>query len=270
MVCLHGVTGHGRHFAGLAERLADRFHVLALDLLGHGDSPPEPPWDVGSQLDAVLATIGERPASFVGHSFGGRLAFELAASRPELVERLVLLDPATLILPEAGLYAAENGRPDRSYASFAEGIDRRYEESRLASAPRELLERELAVHLVECDDGRWRYRYVQSAVIAAYSEMSREPPPFEAVTAPTLVLLGDSSYVPYGHLLPAHREAAGDRLEVRTIAAGTRCSGTPPRRRSRRSSTSSRPDAVQTLCDSRRAALACGRMLRTQMISGRT
>jgi beta-N-acetylhexosaminidase len=50
--------------------------------------------------------------------------------------------------------------------------------------------------------------------------MSREPPPFEAVTAPTLVLLGDSSYVPYGHLLPAHREAAGDRLEVRTIAGG--------------------------------------------------
>ncbi len=57
-------------------------------------------------------------------------------------------------------------------------------------------------------------------MIAAYSEMSREPPPFEAVTAPTLVLLGDSSYVPYGHLLPAHREAAGDRLEVRTIAGG--------------------------------------------------
>lgn len=220
VVCLHGVTSHGRHFAGLAERLADRFHVLAPDLLGHGDSPPEPPWDIASHLDAVLATVGEQPASFVGHSFGGRLAFELAARRPELVERLVLLDPATLIVPEAGLYSAENARPDRSYASYAEGIDRRYEESRLASAPRELLERELAVHLVESEDGRWRYRYVPSAVIAAYGEMSREPPPFEAVTVPTLVLLGDTSYVPYGHLLPAHREAAGDRLEVRTLTSG--------------------------------------------------
>ena len=38
LVCLHGVTSHGRHFAKLAERLADRFHVIALDLRGHGGS----------------------------------------------------------------------------------------------------------------------------------------------------------------------------------------------------------------------------------------
>ena len=44
VVCLHGVTGHGRHFAGLAERLAPRFQVLAPDLIGHGDSPYAPPW----------------------------------------------------------------------------------------------------------------------------------------------------------------------------------------------------------------------------------
>jgi lipase len=220
VVCLHGVTSHGRHFAGLAERLADRFHVQALDLLGHGDSPREPPWDIDAQLDAILATAGERPASLVGHSFGGRLAFELAARRPELVERLVLLDPAILLLPDWGLASAENARADRSYATFAEGIDRRYEESRLAAAPREPLEHELAVHLVESEDGRWRYRYLQSAVIAAYGEMCREPPPFAAVTAPTLVLLGDTSYLPYDHLLEAHREAAGDLLEVRTLRSG--------------------------------------------------
>ena len=220
VVCLHGVTSHGRHFTQLAERLAPRFHVQALDLLGHGDSPWEPPWNVRAQVEAVLATVGEEPAAYVGHSFGGRVAFELAAARPECVERLVLLDPAILILPAAGLYAAENGRPDRSYASFEEGIDRRYEESRLQSAPRELLERELAVHLVPSDDGRWRYRYCQSAVVAAYGEMSDDPPGFEQVEAPTLVLLGDHSYLPYDHLLEDHRAALGDRLEVLRLDAG--------------------------------------------------
>jgi lipase len=220
VVCLHGVTSHGRHFAGLAERLADRHRVLAPDLLGHGDSDWEPPWGIAEQVDAVLATVGEEPAAYVGHSFGGRVAFELAARRPGLVERLALLDPAIHILPAAGLYSAENARPDRSYASFAEAIDRRYDESRLVGAPRGLLEEELAVHLAESQDGRWRYRYCQSAVVAAYGEMSGEPPPFDAVDVPTLVVLGRHSYVPYDHLLDAHRAALGDRLEVVRLGAG--------------------------------------------------
>ena len=42
---------------------------------------------------------------------------------------------------------AENARRDRSYVSFEEGIDRRYEESVLTTAPRELVETELREHL---------------------------------------------------------------------------------------------------------------------------
>jgi lipase len=61
VVCLHGVTGHGRHFARLAERLQPA-HVLAPDLLGHGDSPYEPPWTIDAHLRALLATVPERPA----------------------------------------------------------------------------------------------------------------------------------------------------------------------------------------------------------------
>ena len=44
LVCLHGVTSHAAHFARLADRLADRYSVLALDLRGHADSTWEPPW----------------------------------------------------------------------------------------------------------------------------------------------------------------------------------------------------------------------------------
>lgn len=221
VVCLHGVTAHGRHFARLAERLAGRFRVVAPDLLGHGDSPWEPPWDIGSQLAAVRTSLGDETATWVGHSFGGRLAFELAAREPELVERLVLVDPAILVPPHAALFAAENARPDRSYATFADGIEQRFAESRLGpGATREVLENELAVHLVEADDGRWRYRYCQAAVVTAYSEMSCLPPPFEAVTAPTLLVVGRDSYLPYDHLLAAHRAAAGDRLQVVTVDGG--------------------------------------------------
>jgi lipase len=219
VVCLHGVTSWGGHFANLAIRLARTHRVLAPDLLGHGRSPTEPPWRIDDHLAAIAETVPSTRASWIGHSFGGRLAFEHAARHPDSVERLVLLDPAILLPPHVAEWAAENGRPDRRYDSFDEAIVRRYEESRLQGAPRTLVEDELRHHLVECDDG-WRYRYVQSAVVTAYSELATEPPPFAAVRIPTLLVLGAESYLPYDHLLDAHRAALGDTLDVVTVQGG--------------------------------------------------
>jgi lipase len=219
VVCLHGVRNHGRHFASLAARLPD-FHVQALDLLGHGSSPWEPPWDLETHCDAILATARPDEATFVGHSFGGRLAFEIGARAPERVARLVLLDPAIFVPPHVALAAAENARVDQSYVSFDDLVDRRYEESQLHAAPRELVEADLAPHVETGDDGRLRYRYCQSAVVAAYGEMASEPPPFEAVRVPTLLVLGEDSYLPYDHLVDAHRAALGDLLEIVVVPGG--------------------------------------------------
>ena len=220
LVCLHGVTSHGRHFAQLATQLSDRFNVVALDLRGHGGSAWEPPWHLEQHVEDVLESAPEGGCAWLGHSFGGRVAYEAAASASERVDRLVLLDPAIRIDPAVGLYAAENARRDRSYASFEEGIDRRFEESVLQCAPRELVAEELREHLVEDDEGRWRYRYSQSAVVAAYGEMSRPQPPFEQVRVPTLLVLGEQSYLPYDHLLETHTAALGDLLEVVRVPGG--------------------------------------------------
>jgi lipase len=220
VVCLHGVTSNGRHFGPLAERLAGRFRVVALDLRGHADSTWDPPWHLEQHVADVLAAAPAGRCTWLGHSFGGRIAYEAAAAAPERVERLVLLDPAIHLPPHVGLSSAEHARNDRSYASFAEGIDRRYEESVLTTAPRALVEEGLRGHLVEGEDGRFRYRYCQSTVVAAFGEMTREPPPFERVRIPTLLVLGDSSYLPYDHLLDRHRAALGDLLEVARIRSG--------------------------------------------------
>jgi lipase len=219
-VCLHGVTGHGGGWRRLAETWLAGFHVLAPDLIGHGSSPFEPPWSIAEHVDAVLGTLGAEPSLWIGHSFGGRLAFEVAARHPDAVERLVLLDPAIQVDPLIALHVAEDGRKDRSYASFGEGVDRRFVESFLSRASRDDVAETLAGYLVESDDGRWRYRYSQSAVIAAYGELASAPPPFDAVRVPTLVVLGADSYLPYDHLLGAHRAALGDLLEVVTVPGG--------------------------------------------------
>jgi len=219
-VCLHGVAGHGRHFALLAEDALDDFHVLAPDLLGHGLSPYEPPWDLAAHLEAVVAVVGIEPAAYIGHSFGGRLAFELAARTPGRVTKLVLLDPAIWLPPGVALFAAENSRKERSYVSLEEAVELRYVESQLHGAPRALVETELRVHLAQDDEGNYRYRYCQSAVVAGYSELARRPTPFEYVRIPTLLVLGANSYLSYDHLLEAHRDALGDLLEVVVVPGG--------------------------------------------------
>lgn len=221
VVCLHGVTAWGGHFAQLArETLRDR-HVLAPDLLGHGLSPPEPPWSLRHQIDAVLATVGDEPAAWIGHSLGGRLAYEIAVSRPDLVRQLVLLDPA--IVPGRGpilLAFAEDARRRRTYPSFDALVDARFEESMLTRAPRALVEDELRGHVLETADGSWEYRYVQSAIVTSFAELADEPPPPEALDVPTLVVHGSESYVPVAEIVPGLRTALGERLAVVSVPSG--------------------------------------------------
>jgi lipase len=224
VVCLHGVIGHGRVFRKLAEeRLADRFRVLAFDLRGHGRSDPEPPWDLATHLDDLLETaqaFGIGTAAWIGHSFGGRLVMELTARSPVRVEHAVLLDPAIWVPPQAALERAEAERADRSFASVEAAIEARTVSSGLRHTPRELLNEEMAEHLVVHPDGRLRYRYVRSAVVAAYGEMAKAPPPFESLRVPTLLVRGASTDVVPEVFVDVYREGLGDLFAVATVPGG--------------------------------------------------
>src|SRR4051812_3200918 len=152
IVCVHGVTGHGERFRKLAEERLAAFHVIAVDLRGHGRSSHEPPWNLETLVDDLLETAPDR-AIWIGFSLGGRLVAELAHAYPERVERLVLLDPA-LQLPVALAYeSAEAECADTSFASPDEAIQARYDSGSVISTPREFLEEEMRQHLVQGDDG---------------------------------------------------------------------------------------------------------------------
>ena len=218
LVCLHGVTSHGGRFRRLAEVLSGRYRVLALDLRGHGRSEYEPPWSIKTHLDDVLETIGGARATWLGHSFGGRLVAELAALRPELVERAILLDPALQILPHVAFDMAELERRDTSFASVDEAVQARYDSGRVLLAPRELIRSDEEEHLEPGRDGRLRYRYCKSAVIAAWSEMASPPP--AAARVATLIVLGAQSWLLLDEHVEAYRGALGDLLEVVTVPGG--------------------------------------------------
>jgi lipase len=218
LVCMHGVTSYGGRFAALAERFSDRYHVVAPDLLGHGHSGWEPPWDVAAHLAAVLDTVPEGPAAWVGHSFGGRLAAELAARDRDRVQKLVLLDPALQVLPNVALDMAEGERADVSFASVEEAVQLRYDTGRVSLAPRHAVIESDRGHLEPGADGRLRYRYCRSTVIAAWSIMASLPP--APAEVPTLFVLGADSWLTVDEQVDAYRTALGDLVQVVTVPGG--------------------------------------------------
>jgi pimeloyl-ACP methyl ester carboxylesterase len=89
VVALHGWA---RTHADL-DAVLDGLDAVAPDLPGFGATAPPPlSWGAADYADAVAAVCEEEGRSVVvlGHSFGGRVAVMLAASRPELVSALVL------------------------------------------------------------------------------------------------------------------------------------------------------------------------------------
>lgn len=99
MILVHGLGGMHLNWLAVGDRLAQRYRVVAPDLIGFGTTPPA---GRRSTIAANLAALrrftkqvgqGE-PVVLVGNSMGGLLSGFLAAEHPELVERLVLVDPA--------------------------------------------------------------------------------------------------------------------------------------------------------------------------------
>jgi 2-succinyl-6-hydroxy-2,4-cyclohexadiene-1-carboxylate synthase len=97
LVLLHGYTGRGRDFDGLASAFAADFEVLAPDLPGHGASASRvlaDGYDFDACLDDLVATLestGHRRAHWLGYSMGARLALGCAVRHPGRVASLVLI-----------------------------------------------------------------------------------------------------------------------------------------------------------------------------------
>ena len=224
LVCLHGVSAHGRRFRRLAEeRLAKSFRVLAPDLRGHGRSGWEPPWNIATHLADVLETVDaagvEQPARWLGHSFGGRLLLELSSAHPGRIARTVLLDPAIQILPHVGFDFAEDAARDHSFATAEQAVEARLA-SGLPPSPREFVEEEAREHLVDSPDGRLRWRFSRAAAATVYGELCTEPPGPSSLGAPALLVHASRFGLVRDEQLAEYVAELGDRLEVVAVPGG--------------------------------------------------
>jgi len=94
LVLVHGYLGGAAMWERLAERFAGRFDVIAPDLPGYGASADRPaPARIAGYAGAVLAhldALGIDRFHLLGHSMGGMIAQEMAATAPGRIDRLVL------------------------------------------------------------------------------------------------------------------------------------------------------------------------------------
>lgn len=106
VVLLHGWGANLRTMIPISNLIKDRYRVVLLDLPGFGKS--DEPVKVYSSFDYVdivikfLKEINVKRATFIGHSFGGKISSIIASKNPELVDKLVLIDSAGLI-PKRGI-----------------------------------------------------------------------------------------------------------------------------------------------------------------------
>jgi lipase len=213
LVCLHGITASGRQFRGLGdERLGQRFSVLAPDLRGHGESGWQPPWNIDAHLSDLLETVGCEPATWIGHSFGGRLVLELSAHHPEILLRAVLLEPVVQVSPEGAAADAEQAFEDRSFSSLEDAVADAAKA--YPRAPRGLIEQEAPEQLERGLDGRWRRRFSRPAYVTALSEMTLPPPPPKSLAVPTLLVLAERGSAVTPGQIDAYVETLGDLIEV--------------------------------------------------------
>lgn len=134
LVMVHGGWGDLRSFSRAAPRLAERRTVVRVSLRHHwpGAAPPSEAAALAgygvethaADVVALIERLGGGPAVVLGHSYGGIVAALVAQARPDLVERLVLVEPS--------LYGILRGHPELEAYIEAE---RRLWKGKLARIP---------------------------------------------------------------------------------------------------------------------------------------
>jgi pimeloyl-ACP methyl ester carboxylesterase len=97
VVLLHGWSAFKELWWSTLLALAPHARAYAPDMPGHGDSPllgSASMHKIAERVEQFCAVRGHDRITLVGHSMGGNIALELALARPDLVERLVLVDAA--------------------------------------------------------------------------------------------------------------------------------------------------------------------------------
>jgi pimeloyl-ACP methyl ester carboxylesterase len=225
IVLVHGSRLHAHVWNDFGRRFRDRYHLIALDQRGHGDSG----WngddgyrieELYADLRAVVEARGLARYTLIGHSLGGRVSMFYTHRHHDEVERLILVD----ITPGRPPVSGGAARADVSEAPQPRDFDTpasavAYLAGLMPRAPRPLVEESVRQGMRRTDAGRYTWKYdpalfrgrVQTpADMDLWSMMA-------AVPTPTLLQYGSHSNVVNAELAArmnaTMRHCAVERIE---------------------------------------------------------
>jgi len=229
LLALHGWLDNAASFACLAPLLTG-YHVVALDLTGHGQSDRRSAdasyqiWDDLPEILGVLEALRWEKFDLIGHSRGAIIATLLASAFPERVQHLVLLDAVS---PEA--VAQEDfpmqlrraqldkltllNRANRVFNNVEEAVASRSDRGLSAAAARLLVERNLRA----CPQGvTWTTDPRLRGASAVKLTEGQSQAVLHALNMPTLLMMAAASSRRAPQVLE-HAQRYISRLTVHTI-----------------------------------------------------
>lgn len=164
LVLVHGGAAHARWWSHIAPQLTHHYHVVALDLSGHGDSGRRESYshDVWSrEVLAVAEASGfERPPVVVGHSLGGLVTINTAAHHGDRLAGAVIVD-SPVRRPDPESEEGARGRAFRApgrYPSVDDALEHFYLIPPQPDPEPWVLEH-VARHSLREIDGEWTWKF---------------------------------------------------------------------------------------------------------------
>lgn len=234
LVLLHGGSLNAHSWDAML--LLHDIPAVAVDLPGHGlsswfDEPLYLPEDVAAAVAPAIAALAPGALAVAGHSLGGLTGLVLAARRPDLVRRLVLVD------------ATPGSTPDRSqdildfvaeaeFDSFEAFVD--HAAAYRPGRDRDGLRRSLRHNTRQREDGTWTWRHdgrphpTRDRWEVVFEELPKGWAHAEAVRCPTLLVRGGRSRIVTDDDIARYRRAI-PHVRVEVVAdAGHNIHGEQP------------------------------------------
>jgi pimeloyl-ACP methyl ester carboxylesterase len=229
LLLVHGMAGSSMTWKWVLPALAQRFTVVAPDLLGHGESgkPRRGEYSLAAHanlLRDVMHVLGHEHATFVGQSLGGGIAMQLAYQYPEHCDRLVLVGSGGLgrevnaILRGLTFPGAEYVFP-LVCAPFVRDTGNRVASwlHQIGVRPSPVVEEvwRSFTSLVETDTRKAFFRTLSSVVDLGGQAVTANDRLYLASQVPTLIVWGrNDPFIPVSHAIAAHAAMPGSRLEI--------------------------------------------------------
>ena len=216
LLLVHGGRDHCRNWDWVAHALKDRYHIIAPDLRGHGDSQ----WMLGGAYrmsdyvydiaQLVHQAMPEGPITIIGHSLGGSISLAYTGIYPEKVRKVIAIEglgsSPRMIAERAKKQTYEKfqdwieqlrttaGRLPRRYPTLEAALQRMQEENKHLSPEQA---RHLTVHGVNRnEDGTYSWKFDNYVRVDRPFGLKTEDyhALWQRITCPTLLVYGSESW----------------------------------------------------------------------------